>query len=326
MSSLTNRMSLPVDPCSSTWPDGKVDNWGAMKKLLPLSTVLLLLPCIGFSAIYTWDGGATNDRFSSVGNWDPTAPTGGPQSGDTGTVSGTYRVEVGTAGELTTGAEITFNDSSYLERNSVSYASMGGIFTFNDSTAMNVSDLRLTAGAVLNWDSAGTFTIAPSGAGAITMFTDVSTSSAYMSDGLWAVTSNGTDGIDVNGTFTMTGGKMEVANRLRVDGTFNLGGTAELYVADEFIDGVLNFVGTSPVFYHAGSDYNFAGRLDGNVQINGIAQNDLASFNLENVLVGGDPFTRISVVPEPSTFVLTAGLLALGLTVVRRRLGFLIIK
>jgi hypothetical protein len=271
-------------------------------RLIMTAGSVALLTLSSSAALYTWDGGGANNRYSTTANWDPTAPSGGPQSGDTGTVGGTYRVEIGGLNELTTGAAITFSASSYLERNSTSAANMSGTYTFNDTTRMNISALLLQSGSTLNWNSSGTFSNAPSGlTAAAAMFSDAANSVVNMSSGLWLLDVTGTDAMDVNGTFNMIGGQIKVVDRFNVDGTFNLGGTGELYVADELIGGILNFQGTAAAFYHAGHDYDFAARLDGNVKINGVAQTDLTGFNVENVNISGTDYTKFTVIPEPAT-------------------------
>ena len=276
-----------------------------IKYIATVLTILLLASSIP-AAVYTWDNGGSTDRFSNIGNWDPTAPIGGPQSGDTGTVGGSYRVEVGTSTELTTGAAITFSDSSTLERNNTSLANMSGTFIFQNISSMYFSDLRLLSGGTLNWNSTGTFSNAP-GLSPGEMFDNEAGSTVNMSAGLWTLDGGTTDAIDINGTFNMSGGKMEIADRMRIDGTFNLSG-GELFVADEYITGTLDFLGTDGTFYHAGHDFSFGGRTDGNLKIDGIAQSNLTGFNVENVNVGGIDYTKFTVVPEPATI----GMLALG--------------
>jgi|GEM_PF-3460941 len=273
------------------------------------------------AAPYTWDGGASNDRFSDAGNWDPTAPSGGPGSGDTGTVNGSSRVEVGTSGELTTDAEITFNNTSSLERNSSSFANMSGTYNFNNSSTMTFSDLRVTG--TLNWGSNGTFSNGALGDSSQPNFL-LSSGAVNMSAGLWDLSTSGTgDALRVaGGVFNMTGGVIQTDDRVRFESTFNLGGLSEVYAGDEFMTGsaLFNFQGSDSAFFIAGIDENIDARISiGYIAVDGIVQTDATNLLFQNVNVGGTDYTRISAVPAPSVYALFAGFTSLAICVIRRR-------
>lgn len=292
-----------------------------MKKTTSILFIGLFIHFSALGAVYVWDGGASNDRYSSIGNWDPTAPSGGPQAGDTGDVTDSFRVEVGTSSEITTGATINFQDSSSLERNNSSFANMGGTFSFSGSSMMKFTDLRLQSGATLNWDSSGTFDNGSLGLSNQPNYL-MSGGITNMSNGTWTLDTSGTDSLKIEaGTFNMTGGEITSLDRMRLESTFNLGGTGELYIGDEFMtaDAFLNFQGSNSALFIQGQDEGLSHRYgEGYIGVDGVAISDDSMLNFENVNVGGTDYTKVTAVPEPATTILFAGLFGLLFVLGRR--------
>jgi hypothetical protein len=223
---------------------------------------------------------------------------------------------------------LTFNGSSSLVRNSTAAMNLGGttVVTFNDNSSLRSSRLPVTDGVTLNWNSAGSWTSVGAAANPNFVTTvGVGSQVINMSAGLWSLVGNSAvDSIIMSsGTFNLTGGTIFNEDRFRMDTSarFNLGGTGSLYMSTDFLTGSVkfNFVGTDSAYYTKAN--NLPSRIaSGFIYIDDVLQTDASRFNFQTVAVdeslfggtGGTSvtYTRITVVPEPSTI----GLAALGLT------------
>lgn len=275
---------------------------------------------------YNWDGGGTNDRFGNAGNWTPTG--GPPGSVDTGNVGGTFRVEVGTLSEMDVGATINMNNSSFLERSTTSSMQVSGELNFNDSSDLRASIFELQPNAVLNWNSTGSFVDV--GSTTQSQYQTKAGSVTNLSSGEWILAGGTTAQVSLlmfEGTFNADGGRLTMGDRLRVGqggvATFNIGTGAEIYADGVFMNAtgsLLNFdsgasiafVGTNGI-----STGGFSVRLaDGFVGIDGTVTTSASDFTTEEITgdfgVGTLTYTRITAIPEPSSYALILGVVALG--------------
>lgn len=281
----------------------------------------------GHAAVVTnWTGSGSNDRFQSSANWDNGVPT----SGGTGNVGGSSRVEIGSAGELSVGATINMNDNSFIERNSTSNTQFSGTLNFNDNSALITSELRMSSGHTLNWNSTGSWTSAGSIASANFTPTGGVTN---MSNGSWFLTGNtNQDSYNARGdhVFNLTGGMVVMEYRMRIGqdtpATFNLGANGDLYMDSLFMNienSVLNFDPGATL--HIVSVASFDARLGaGFLAIDGTVTTSAADFIYGSPVTqdfgfGEIEYTPISAIPEPKTYAIWVGVFALGLCIYRSR-------
>jgi hypothetical protein len=281
----------------------------------------------GFAVITTnWTGADSGDRFQTSANWD----NGVPEAGWTANVGGTSRVEIGSAGELAVGATINMNDSSFIERNSISNTQFSDTLNFNDNSALITSELRMSTGHTLNWNSTGSWTSA--GQSPSANFTPTG-GVANMSAGSWILAGNdNTDSYNARGdhVFNMTGGTMALEHRMRIGqttpATFNLGANASLYIDSLFMnveDSLLNFQPGATL--HIVSIASFDARLvAGFLAIDGIVTTESSDFIFGDTVTqdfgfGEITYTPISAIPEPQTYAIWAGILAAGVLLLRSR-------
>jgi hypothetical protein len=321
---------------------------------MKLSTKLLLTAAAAsaviagnLSAQTTWTGGAVdNDRFSATNNWD----NGVPEPGNPGTVTDA-RVEIGTLGEMVTGATVTIGGASLLERNSIAASSFTGVLNINDTTNVNISYWSLPNGATLNWNSTGTFGPAPAGPSGQTRFMidrDAPDTVVNMYAGFWDLTGNSaTDSIQVdNGTFNMYGGLIIADNRFKVgrgdrSGTVNYFADAEIRAASmgTFFNSVFNFEPNATLYLESGLLGMFGTEgfewlrdelrkgVDSSIYIGGVHQSlavteglESSNFLTDTVQLDGIWYNSMTAVPEPGAYALIFGCIALaGILLHRRR-------
>jgi hypothetical protein len=316
------------------------------------SACCLFIATSSAQTVFTWDAGGTNDQIQNTANWDP---DGVPGVGDTGNVNSAL-VEVTYQDAMTTGvngATINLNGTSTLQRNSTAQSAFSGTLNVNDQSDVEISVWWPRSNATLNWNSSGTFSLAPSGSsGQARFFIDDGTSNSgtvvNMSDGFWDLTGNtGTDSFQVeDGTFNMTGGLMITDRRFKLGttgggGTFNYGAGAELRVNTMglFADAVFNMELGSTVYIYAGLLGGFGGQ-DGadyfrdelrnglagsNIYIDGVQQfigatDELSASNFTHsqLQLDGTFYDAITAVPEPSHYAMLFGALSLCIVFYRR--------
>lgn len=309
----------------------------------------LLLNPLASQTVFTWDGGSSTDRFGNEGNWDP---NGVPGAGDTGTID-SQLVTIGTAGEMQTGATININGSSTLQRNSISYSGFSGALNINDQTDVQISEWRPLDNATLNWSSTGTFSIAPAGPQGRRFYIDDGNTNdntvVNMSAGTWDLTGNPHQDSFAQeaGTFNMTGGLMITDKRFKIGttgggGTFNYGVNAEIRAASMglFADAIFNMDPGSTIFLDAGLLGGMGGQdgadywrdelrlgeggsniyIDGEQQTLGSDETLVDSnFSHTQLQIDGDWYDSITAVPEPETYAVIFGVLAMGIVVYRRK-------
>lgn len=291
-----------------------------------------------------WTGEHSSDRFS-FNNWSDDVPT----EGMTGIINDA-RVEIGTAAEMNTGATVNFNGNSLLERNFISNAQFTGVLNINDTTNVNITEWRAVQDATLNWNSSGTFAIAPSGSSSNPRFLiDRNAHNAVVNvhSGFWDLRGNThVDAIQIDaGTFNMHGGLLITDNRFKVGrgdqpGAVNYYADAEIRAASmgTFHDSVFNFELGATLFLESGLLESFGQEgfewlrdemrkgSDSSIHINGIHQSlgptddlSLANFMLDTVELDGIWYNSMTAIPEPKVYALLAGCLAM-LVVIRKRL------
>lgn len=291
-----------------------------------------------------WTGEHSTDRFS-FNNWSD----GVPEAGWTAIIDDA-RVEIGTATEMNTGATVNFNGNSLLERNSISHAQFTGVLNINDQTNVNITEWRAVSGSTLNWNSSGTFSIAPAGTSSNPRFLidrDAPDAVVNVYSGFWDLRDNThTDSIQIdNGTFNMYGGLLIAANRFKVGrgdrpGFVNYYADAEIRAGSmgTFHDSMFNFEVGATLYLESGllGSFGVEGHewlrdemrkgVDSSIHINGVHQSlgptdDLsaANFDLDTVEIDGIWYNSMTAIPEPRVYALFAGLFALGL-VLRQRM------
>ncbi len=307
--------------------------------------IATLLGCTALSAQTTvWTGEHSSDRFS-FNNWSDGVP--GP--GMTGIITDA-RVEIGTAGEMNTEATVNFNGDSLLERNSISHAQFNGVLNINDSTNVNITEWRAVQGATLNWNSSGTFGLAPAGNSSNPRFLidrDAHDAVVNVHSGFWDLRGNThVDSIQVDaGTLNLYGGLLITNNRFKVGrgdqpGFVNYYANAEIRAASmgTFHDSEFNFELGATLFLESGllgsfGQEGFEWLRDemrkgegSSIHINGIHQSlgptddlSMANFALDTLELDGIWYNSMTAIPEPRVYALIAGLFSIIL-VIRRRM------
>ncbi|MCC5806273.1 MAG: hypothetical protein JJU00_08080 [Opitutales bacterium] len=308
----------------------------------------LLLTSAAFAQTTTWTGAHDTDRFGFGGNWSD----GVPETGWTGNITDA-RVEIGTAGEMQTGATVNFNGASTLERNSIAQATFSGTLNINDSTNVNISYWIVPEGATLNWNSSGTFGLAPAGnSGQPRFIMDREAPNAVVNiyDGFWDLTGNThTDSIAIDqGTFNMFGGQLIADNRFKVgrgdtSGFVNYYADAEIRAASmgTFFESEFNFQPGATLYLESGLLGSFGTEgfewfrdemrkgSDSSIHIMGIGQQSLTetqswtdnpNFVYDTVELDGIYYNSMTAIPEPRVYAALFGLLALAFAAYARRL------
>ena len=192
----------------------------------------------GWAAIKTWDGGGSNDNWSTNNNWDP---NGVPAADDTVTIGAGYtaiiNVSTATLGSLTiSGATVTVTGTSTVATTG-DFVLSAGSFTASTGTVTVGGNLRVTG---------GTFT---SGTGivAVTGNVDVSKSSSTGTDpslvGYWAfeeTTSPSADSSGNGNSATWNGTPTSTTSHAPVNFTDNrsLAMTGSQYAATAALSGI----------------------------------------------------------------------------------------
>ncbi len=307
----------------------------------------LILSAGAWAQTTTWTGAHDGDRFNSTANWS----NGVPEAGWTANINDA-RVEIGIAGEMAVGATLNFNGSSLLERNSTAQAHFSNVLNINDSTNVNITRLIVNEGTTLNWNSSGTFDIAPAGNATQPRFImdrDAPNALVNIYNGFWDLTGNThEDSIQVDqGTFNMYGGLLIANNRFKVgrgdtSGFVNYYADAEIRAASmgTFFNSEFNFELGATLYLESGLLGSFG--TDGlewfrdemrkgsgsAIHIMGIGQQSLTAeqtwtdnpfFTYDTVELDGIWYNSMTAIPEPRVYALLFGMLALAFVVYRRR-------
>lgn len=298
-------------------------------KLITVLTITAAMLSAADAEIYIWDGGGSDSRYRTAENWNPAAPEGGPKTGDTATVGGSYVVTINSQYEMAAGAAITMQDHSVLQRANVSTLSINGGLTFNDGSRLVTSILRLHENCRLDWNSTNTFTSAGSStsAAAVNFLVSGADTNAgttvNMTAGYWQLTGNSNSNsfrMDT-GTFNLTGGTIFCGGSFYLGGNavFNLGGTGELFAGSLTAASAsrLNFQGTDSALYLAGGDRRdqIAVLIEsGTIYIDGKPATDLSLLKFDNITVDGTDYTKVNV----SSGVNTSLVFAIGTVPLRK--------
>ncbi len=289
---------------------------------------ILMLLCTSMQAInYSWSaGGGANTTYTTLTNWSPTPPTGGPGNGDIATVGSSYVVGITASTMIPNGVNLTFNDGSKLLRNSVSSVAIGTGTTlnFNNNASMTCSQISLAGTAVLNWNTKGSWTTAGGSTAAffaVTAATANTDVTVNMSDGLWDLSGNSaTESFSMQaGTFNMTGGKVVNEDGFKLgSGTtsaiFNFSGNSEFYTSSAFsifgTNSRFNFGGGNAALYIEGTTVSTTGtggfaplytRINqGLVYIDNVQQKNPAFFDRTVVTVSGKSYVKITALTTPT--------------------------
>jgi hypothetical protein len=294
--------------------------------------LLVASASLSFGQEVTWIGGGTTNAYNNNGNWDTgLTPTTGDTAviGATGDTVGPFTVSL-TFGSIMQNADAhNIFGSTVMQRNSNAQINMGGTVSFSDNSSLIASYIVPDADLVMNWDSEGTWSNA--GSTTVPFITLGAANVLNMSSGRWELFGNShPNSLDVNtGTINMNGGRILMDDGMRINGgNFNLGGSGEVFftssVTLNFFGGAFNFQGINSALYLVGTDNTtaFDTRLGfGRISIDGTTATSLTEFNITNVNIEGDDFTRISVVPEPATYAAILGLAGLACCILRRRKG-----
>ena len=325
------------------------------QKLIPTFTAALLAGALStYAADITWTG-AVDTNYQTAGNWSSnTVPV--TTGADNAIIGGEVEYNPGGDYQLSTGSSLTINSGgswtqitgpAYIVVNGGTLNLNGGSFstgsstgfvigenggTFNVSGTLNMGSLglNLNANSTLNYDEGGniigTFN---QGAGNVNILGGtLNTSGNYTinsADAAFSMT-GGNFTLDgefkpLAGTSTISGGTL-TANLISFDGTdstLNLAG-GQIHILNNAFQGIyaggdayINFTTVSGSLLIDGLDENGANTLlaSGRLRYNGVNENIIATAT-------GTGYS-FSAVPEPSSFALLGGALALGFTMARRR-------
>jgi hypothetical protein len=310
-------------------------------------TASVLLTGTTYAQFTAWTGLHDGDRFSQNANWS----NGIPQTGWTADVD-SARVEIGTAGELQTGATVNFNGTSLIERNSIAQALFSGTLNINDQSNVQISYWIVPEAATLNWNSSGTFGLAPAGSSSNPRFVmDRNAPNALVNihSGFWDLRGNtNIDSIQIDqGTFNMFGGLLIADNRFKV-GRGDTSGFVNYYAGAEiraksmglFFNSVFSMQPGATLYLQSGLLGSFGTEgfewlrdemrkgSGSSVYIMGLGQQmltatgswtDNPNFDFDTVNLDGIWYNAISVVPEPRIYAALLGLLALTWAACKRR-------
>ena len=282
-----------------------------MKKIALITLGLLGCYTASMAADLSWDDGyAPDSRIDRSANWDA---DGLPDlaSGNTGTVGTGFTTENWTGYQFT-GMNITYTGDSSLTSAGNARPSGGASITFNDTSSFTSSRLYLGYA---------------SGGGAFT-FNDNSTGtiSSHLAFG-W------TAGTPSSGTLNLGGNALINTDRLELRSPgvalvhhLTLADSSSLIVTGTpFADAnqtlIVNFEQADNEFTPSwlidesrSHDFSYV-----QYQINGVATTLLDARFVLTEGVGGFDTLQLSTIPEPSTYALFGGLLALGSVMIRRR-------
>jgi hypothetical protein len=261
-----------------------------------------------------WSGGAADDYIRDVDNWDGEAlPTlvnpGMINNGDTAEVLG--RTDLN-------GMDLTVSGGSTIHAGSgVALRYGDGSITLNsghlDIEYGNISYLGRASGAgTININSGSTATFAGS------LSLGYTTQQGFVNQMGGSMDIGGTLYLQVNASFapdgpisgnvyTLSGGSV-TAGDLNVSPQ---GGTTDYF----------NFTtGSTGTLTITQSSFDFASYIaDGEIRLNGNANSDYDDFVVTTGSTEGTDWTRLALIPEPSTSALLASLSALTAIMLRRR-------
>ncbi|MCC5808048.1 MAG: hypothetical protein JJU00_17100 [Opitutales bacterium] len=257
---------------------------------------------------------------------------------------------IGTAAALNTGAVVTVSGNSSLERNGIGRSDFSGTLNINDTANVKISTWHPQTGAVLNWNSSGTFSLADDGPNASQARLLVNTArdvTINVNAGFWDMRGNGNPAsVHFNhGTFNMNGGLLIADRMFRIgsgetSATLNYAADAEIRAASfgTFNDSVFDFEPGATLYLETGLLGSFGTQgfewfrdemrkgADSSVHIAGVHQSlgpeeglDVSNFLTDTVELDGIWYNSITAIPEPRTYAFVFGLLGLAIIALRRR-------
>jgi len=273
----------PVTPRTRMARRGGVkDARSRFSAALVLLLTLLLITTSAPGAVFLWDGGGTDNNWSTANNWNP---NGAPAQPGTGVDD--FQFAGGT--RTTPNMQASYNLNSITFNSGASAFTIGsGVFTLtlqsgvtnNDNSTQTININTITLGAAQTWSAAAadlTFGGTTLGLGANQTLTiaganDVIINNQITGTGTSGITMNGTDSVTLTGNNTYTGATTVNAGAFIVSGTgaginqstpitIN-GGTLQLVNST---DGGENKIGNSVAINMNGGTFDFnhvAGNFD----------------------------------------------------------------
>jgi hypothetical protein len=316
----------------------------AQKTYTSLTIALIATVTSSYGATTTWTGGAGTTDYSTAGNWDNGVPNlngtdnafiGGTAEYDATTGGGDLFINAGSTLTITSGGsfEQTVGGSWMQFGGGTLNINNGG--SFSAGTAGNMQFL----GSTLNINPGGSFSMGTAGM-ARNAATTLNIGSDYSVAGNFIYNPSATGVINI-----LSGADFQVGNEIKTSTLFSIAAgasvTGRIVAFADFADGIIDVSGTlnlsgdndAGLYAPSATKYVNIASASGKVVIDGTTEtaviNQIAfggyrflgvadDGNLTYADLGSGVF-EITAVPEPGTYALIAGMLALGSVMMRRR-------